>query len=119
MLKGGCHCGAVSFEVKTSLEWITECNCSACRKLGTVWAHADEGEINVDMADGATLSYIWGDKTLAFHTCRTCGSTTHWTSLNKAESTRMAVNVKLVDPSEIRDMRLRHFDGADSWQYLD
>lgn len=119
MIEGSCHCGAVQFEVHKPLEWITECNCSACRKLGTIWAHADESEIVLKHEEGATISYVWGDKTLAFHSCGTCGCTTHWLGLDKAAGTRMAVNIRLADPADIKDLRLRHFDGADSWDYLD
>ncbi|WP_286830263.1 MULTISPECIES: GFA family protein [Kordiimonas] len=119
MIKGSCHCGAVHFEVRKPLEWITECNCSACRKLGTIWAHADESEIDLTHAEGATLSYVWGDKTLAFHSCKTCGCTTHWLTLDKADGTRMAVNMRLAEPADVANIPVRHFDGADTWRYLD
>nr|WP_312509789.1 GFA family protein [Pseudomonas luteola] len=32
MLKGSCLCGAVTYEVDTSLEKATHCHCSMCRK---------------------------------------------------------------------------------------
>jgi hypothetical protein len=34
--RGGCHCGAVRFEVRTDLHDISECNCSVCAKKGFV-----------------------------------------------------------------------------------
>jgi hypothetical protein len=31
----------------------------------------------------------------------------------------MAVNAKLMTPTEIADMPIRHLDGASTWTYLD
>ena len=67
----------------------------------------------------ATLGYSWGDKSLAFHTCRTCGCTTHWEPLDPSPQSRMAVNCRMSDPAAIAGLRIRNFDGADSWKYLD
>ena len=119
MIKGNCHCGAISFELDAELEWLTECNCSICRKLGTIWAHARIDRIFIQKTEGATTSYRWGDENLAFHTCKTCGCTTHWENLQPQSDSVMAVNVRLADPEQISHLRIRRFDGADSWQYLD
>lgn len=119
MIRGTCHCGAVAFELAKTPDWLTACNCSICRRLGTLWAHADAAEIKLTGGPDATFGYAWGDRTLAFHTCRTCGCTTHWQSLQPDRSTRMAVNVLLADPDAVASLRIRHFDGADTWAYLD
>jgi hypothetical protein len=31
----------------------------------------------------------------------------------------MAVNTRLLDPQDVAGVRLRHFDGADTFRYLD
>jgi hypothetical protein len=31
----------------------------------------------------------------------------------------MAVNIRNFDPKDIGDVRIRRFDGADTWTYLD
>ena len=119
MLKGSCHCGAVKFELDDSPEWLTVCNCSICRRLGAVWAHSDIPNIKIVSAPDATFSYAQGDKTLAIHTCKTCGCTTHWESLQAEETSFMAVNTRMIEPADIADIRVRVFDGADTWKYLD
>ncbi|WP_310619489.1 GFA family protein [Flexibacterium corallicola] len=117
MITGSCHCGAVKFELDMEPEWLTECNCSACRKMGTVWAHAELDKIKIISEPDATLSYQWGDHTLEFHSCKTCGCTSHWSPLG--EGNRMAVNMKLTELDEVSRHKIRHFDGADTWRYLD
>ena len=118
MIKGSCHCGAVRFQLDDTPEWLTECNCSICKRLGARWAHADAAKITIEKSE-STSAYVWGDKSLAFHSCTTCGCTTHWESLQPGESTRMAVNCRMAEPDQIAGLRVRHFDGADSWCFLD
>ena len=119
MLKGSCHCGAVTFELPRPPEWRNECNCSICRRLGTLWGYFLEKEVRFTGKPDATETYVWGDRMLAFHRCRTCGCTTHWRDLDPDPDNRMAVNTRLLDPRDMAGIRLRHFDGADSFRYLD
>ncbi|MDD9934937.1 MAG: GFA family protein [Myxococcales bacterium] len=117
-MEGHCHCGAVRFELKERPAKLTDCNCSICRRLAALWAHAPIAGIAIHMQDDATLRYVWGDKMLAFHTCRTCGCTTHWENL-RPDGDRMAVNCRLVEPAELEGIRVRRLDGADTWKFLD
>lgn len=119
MIRGACHCGAVRFELADEPQSLTRCNCSYCRRTGALWAYADKSRITLSFEPGATLRYIWGDRTLAFHSCGTCGCTTHWESLGPQKNSRMAVNCAMSDPEAIKNLRIRHFDGAKTWTYLD
>ncbi len=119
MHEGSCHCGAVRFEYPGEPEWLLSCNCSICRRLSTLWAYAPVKDMLIEKAENATLAYCWGDRMLELHTCRTCGCTTHWIGTDGDESSKMAVNFRLCDPAEISHYRIRRFDGADSWEFLD
>ncbi|WP_282610736.1 GFA family protein [Pelagibius sp. Alg239-R121] len=119
MIHGSCHCGAVTFELLEQPKWLTDCNCSVCRRIGALWAHADVGKIKVSCADDATIGYITGDKTLIIRSCKTCGSTTHWENLDPPRHKHMAVNCRMADPEDIASLRIRRFDGAENWEYLD
>ncbi|MDG1739204.1 MAG: GFA family protein [Paracoccaceae bacterium] len=116
MLNGSCHCGAVSFEIGQTPEFLLSCNCSICRRLSTLWVYSDKVPITLHAPEDSTIAYTWGDKMLAFHSCKTCGCTTHWASL---ADDKIVVNSRLCPPDQIKDIRIRHFDGADSWQFLD
>jgi hypothetical protein len=119
VINGKCHCGAVSFQFQPTPEWLTQCNCSICRRLGGLWAHAAVNEIIIEAKPDATSRYIWGDKSIAFHSCRTCGCSTHWENLDQEDLSRMAVNMRLAEPADIESILIRRFDGADSWEFLD
>lgn len=116
MIKGSCHCGAVTFEIIDTPSQLVSCNCSICRRLATLWVHSPPFKVIINAPKGATDTYVQGEKKLAIHTCNTCGCTTHWSGF---DSERFAVNARLVDPADIDGIRIRHFDGADSWEFLD
>ena len=119
MIRGNCHCGAVRFEVPEPRDFLTDCNCSICRRYGALWLHCNRSEISLEYAPGATSAYEWGDRLLAFHHCNTCGCMTHWLSIKEDNPEPMAVNCRMSEPADIAGMQVRRFDGADTWQYLD
>jgi hypothetical protein len=116
MIEGSCHCGAVRVQVAESPTQLTSCNCSICRRLGTLMAYYHPDQVRVV---GSTIAYSWGEKSIAFHRCLTCGCTTHWKSLDPKQTERMGVNARLLDPKVLDGLRIRKFDGADTWKFLD
>jgi hypothetical protein len=44
MLSGTCHCGACGWTLQGDPGPITHCNCTLCRKYGSMWAYDYEGE---------------------------------------------------------------------------
>ncbi len=97
MIEATCHCGAVRLEVDGTLERVNDCNCSICRRLGTLWSYHSPRKVRVHPAEGATSIYVWGDREIEFHACKVCHCTTHWAPIDKAVD-RMAVNARLVAP---------------------
>jgi hypothetical protein len=117
MIEASCHCGAVRFSLAEPPETLTDCNCSICSRLGTLWAYYRPDQVTFQTPPEATFQYAWGDKGIAFHHCRTCGCTTHWSSLKGGD--RLGVNARLMDPEVRAKARVRRFDGASSWTFLD
>ncbi len=118
-IEASCHCGAVRLQVARAPASVTDCNCSICRRLGVLWAYYHPAEVTITAAPGATASYAWGDRTIAFHRCAVCGCTTHWSSLGEAGADRMGVNARLMDPAILVAARVRRLDGAGTEAYLD
>jgi hypothetical protein len=119
MLAASCHCGDVRIEVPSRPDTVTLCNCSICRRLGALWAYYMVGTVRVIGDPENTNSYIWGDKTLRTVRRRRCGCVTHWEPLKPDADGHMAVNVRNFDPEELDELRIRRFDGARSWRYVD
>ena len=123
MLDGYCHCGAVSWSLSKRPEHLTQCTCSLCRRLRALWIHAEARHVALSYEPDAVHRYVHGDRTLAMVSCKTCGCTTHWEPEPKrsplAQDVRMAVNAAMADPDKIAPFKIRTFDGAESWTFLD
>ena len=103
---GACHCGDVKFELHDTPELATDCNCSICRKLGALWVHSEIENITILSSSDKTIRYIRSQANIAFHSCGTCGCTTHWENLKPDKASLMAINIKLTSQD---NLRIRHF----------
>jgi hypothetical protein len=116
-MTGTCHCGSVTIRVASAPTEVTSCNCSICRRLGTLWAYYAPADVCVS---GATATYQWGEKSIDFHHCPTCGCTTHWSRREGGDADRMGINARLLAPEVLAGARVRRLDGASGeWKYLD
>jgi hypothetical protein len=112
MITGSCHCGAVHIAVAEAPSNVKSCNCSICRRLGTLWAYYRPDQVTLTHAPGATDAYSWGDKMLAFRRCATCGCVTNWECITDPPPVdRMGVNARLLD-IDIDALPVVKFDGA-------
>jgi hypothetical protein len=116
MIRAVCHCGAASLTVPAPPSEVTECNCSVCRRLAARWAYYNPSEVTLP-DPASTQVYVWGERMVAFHRCKACGVVTHTQSLGARD--RMAVNARLMDDLDWDTVRVRPFDGADTWRFLD
>ena len=117
MILASCHCDAVRVETTSAPDTVTDCNCSICRRYGVLWAYFRPGEVRI-CSDAQTDIYMWDDRSLEFHRCRTCGCVTHWSSVDPSVD-RIGVNARLMPPEVLERARMRHLDGAVTGKYLD
>ena len=112
MIEALCHCGAVRIELARRPRTVTECNCSICRRYGTLWAYYQAKDVRVCAARGSISAYVWGDRTIRFVRCTTCGCVTHWQAVKRSTTSRLGVNARNLDPGTLHGMRVRYRDGA-------
>ncbi|MGE4063697.1 MAG: GFA family protein [Rhodospirillaceae bacterium] len=117
MIEGACLCGAVRWRFEGTPERATACNCTACRRYGTLWAYDFEDEgISVS---GPTTPFVRG-KALAFHFCPTCGCVAYWRAQTAGDDgrRRIAVNLRLAQPEAVGAIMIDHFDGLATFDGL-
>jgi hypothetical protein len=118
MIEGSCHCGRARWSFEGVPEAATACNCTICRRYGTLWAYDYEGErIRIS---GPTRSYTRAGGTLEFHFCPACGCVVCWRSgkPGKDGRRRIAVNLRLAEPDAVGAIIMDHFDGLDRFDDL-
>lgn len=119
MLKGTCHCGAVAWTLAAQPNSATACNCTICRRYGTLRAYGYIGE-TVHTTGNASTYQRRDSGDLGFHFCAVCGCVTHYIATASDEDGRKlaAVNLRMSELSAISDIPIRHFDGHDSFKAL-
>lgn len=121
MLTASCHCGAVRLEIASRPRSLTDCNCSICRRYAALWAYCTRKSVQILTASPASRQiYMWGDKTLEFHRCASCGCIMyHERAVKAGDETRLGINTRMLPPEVIAGIRIRRLDGAATWKYLD
>ncbi len=71
--QGSCHCGDIQFEVLADLSDPGRCNCSYCRRRGTIGCYVDLGTLTVKSTQGSLAEYRFASRVAAHHFCRRCG----------------------------------------------
>lgn len=105
---GHCHCGAVRLVFRDEPVEAASCNCSLCRRVGGLWHYCHPDLVSVE---GSGVAYRQGDCMLDTWHCATCGCTTHWTAVDPAYE-RMAINLRMFDPTLWADLPVKLIDGA-------
>lgn len=74
VLKGSCHCGAVKFEVRTTLQPAARCNCSLCRRKGALMTLPFPAK-DLDITSGkeALTLYQFNTRVAKHFFCKFCG----------------------------------------------
>ncbi len=110
MVEGRCHCGKVRIALETAPDEVNDCNCSICRRYGTLWAYYNPKHVRI-AEETPTQIYLWDDREINFHRCADCGCVTHWTATRPGHP-RMGVNARLLAVEVLAAARVRHGDGA-------
>ncbi len=117
-MKLNCHCGNVQLTVPKAPAALTRCNCSICHRHGALWGYYEPGEVSVHVGEKGVHAYRWGDENIDFMFCQHCGCGTHYETTEKCEVNKVGVNFRMTSHKAIEHIRIRDFDGADTWEFL-
>lgn len=111
---GGCHCGAVRFEVEAPADLdVYECNCSICRRLGYLHLIVSSSEFRLIRGADSLSTYRFNTQTARHLFCSTCGVESFYVPRSHPDG--FSVNARCLDGSTIRSLRVVPFDGA-NWE---
>jgi hypothetical protein len=110
---GGCHCGAIRFEVDIDIEKPVMCNCSRCRKLGWAMGFVPESGFHLTTA-GPLVEYLFNKERIRHQFCPTCGIECFAYSPAPDGTPTVAVNLNCLDGVDAHALALKAhvFDGA-------
>jgi hypothetical protein len=111
---GGCHCGAVRFEVALSQHVEAQsCNCSMCRKVGFVHVIVPESRFRITAGADRLTEYTFNTRVAKHLFCSVCGVKSFYRPRSNPDG--WSVNANCLDDLAGLDMAVEPFDGQ-NWE---
>ena len=112
--KGGCHCGAVQFEIEApaNIE-ATRCNCSICSKSGFLHLFVSRSNFRLLTDEKAIQTYTFNSGVAKHLFCRHCGVKSYYVPRSHPDG--YSVNVNCLEPETIESLQETPFDGR-NWE---
>jgi hypothetical protein len=114
-IQGACLCKTVQLGVTRLPRQVTQCNCSVCRRYGTLWAYYRRSAVSITAPRGALEDYAVRAQGLKFVRCRSCGCVICWDGRGKGRDQRMGVNTRLLDHALMAGVPVKVLDGDQTW----
>ena len=110
---GGCHCGAVRFEVEASEEIEAQhCNCSICAKSGFLHLIVSKSKFRLLSDEEDLVEYTFNTGTARHLFCGTCGVKSYY--IPRSNPDGIDVNIRCLEPQPAR-VAITDFDGR-NWE---
>ena len=111
---GGCHCGAVRFEVLApdAVE-AKECNCSICRRTGYLHLIVEKERFRLTKGADKIATYSFNTGTAKHLFCSTCGIKSFYVPRSHPEG--FSVNARCLDEGTVTEIVVTPFNGRD-WE---
>ncbi len=110
MHQGQCHCGAVRFEMESSVDRAMQCNCTFCIRRGTTIHQVASKKFKL-LSGEKTLS-CYGSRDFSDHYfCKTCGIQC-FSRVDFGDSPVVMVNLGCFESVLLDSVKPTLFDGA-------
>lgn len=109
-LHGGCHCGAVRFEIKSPIAAdMIDCNCSICSASGYIHHFIPHDNFKLVSGDDMLSSYRFGSGEAEHLFCKKCGVKSFYQP--KSHPDDYSVNYRILDEGHRISAQIKPFDG--------
>ena len=110
--RGGCHCGAVAFEVEAPARIIvSECQCSICRMSGFLHLIVPRARFHLLSGADVLSEYRFNTGTARHLFCRRCGVKSFYVPRSNPDG--YSVNLRCLDRANITQVTIEPFDDND------
>jgi hypothetical protein len=111
--QGGCHCGAVRFQVQVNDREVQDCNCSICRMKGFLHLIVPAEHFTLLAGQENLSTYTFNTGTAKHWFCQTCGIHSFYQPRSHPDG--IDVNVRCLDGDVLSHFHITPFDGA-NWE---
>jgi len=111
---GGCHCGAVRFQVALPARAQAQsCNCSMCEKLGYIHLIVPESRFRLETGSDRLTDYAFNTRTAHHLFCSVCGIKSFYRPRSNPDG--WSVNARCLDAVDTLEIVIDPFDGR-NWE---
>lgn len=108
--RGGCHCGAVRFEVRAPARvTVQRCNCSICAKTAFLHLIVPAADFTLLAGQSSLATYTFNTGVAKHLFCKTCGVKSFYVPRSNPDG--YSVNLRCVEPGTITQVDYQDFDG--------
>ncbi len=112
--KGGCHCGAVRFEVRAPVDIvIAHCNCSICQLTGYQHLDVEIPDFRLLTGKDNQTSYRFGTHTADHLFCQCCGIKSFY--IPRSNPGGLSINFRCINKDGFKNIIFEDFDGQ-NWE---
>ena len=115
--KGGCHCGAVRFEVLVADEIeVQACNCSICHMTGYLHFIVSKSRFRLLEGRDQLTTYAFNTETAQHMFCSVCGIKSFYVPRSHPQG--YSVNFRCMIAEEFHSVLTTEFDGRNWEQHI-
>ena len=108
--RGGCHCGAVRFEVRAPARvTVQRCNCSMCTRTGFQHLIVPGRDFTLLQGADAITTYTFNTGVAKHTFCKVCGM--HPFYVPRSDPDKIDVNARCLDDIDLSAITPKEFDG--------
>jgi hypothetical protein len=112
--RGGCHCGAVRFEVRAPARiTVQHCNCSVCGKTGFVHLVVLAEDFTLLSGSARLQTYTFNTGVARHLFCEVCGIKSFYVPRSHPDG--YSVNLRCLDEGTVEEVTVADFDGR-NWE---
>ncbi len=112
--RGGCHCGAVRFEVDAPAELhVKLCNCSICAMTSYLHLIVPKDDFRLLEGEDILTTYTFNTGVAQHLFCANCGIKSFY--VPRSNPNGVSVNARCLEPETVARIKISDFDGRE-WE---
>lgn len=108
--EGSCHCGQIAFEVEGTFEEAIDCNCSMCRRRGSLLAFVPREKLTLRTPEAKLSTYLFNKRAIHHHFCANCGIAP-FAEGDGPHGKMAAVNLRCLPEFDLESVKIVKHDG--------
>ncbi len=111
-MRGSCHCGKVAYTTPDTPTEAMSCNCSICRRRGSLLAFTTPDKFKLETSREALTVYTFKSHVIRHQFCKTCGCAPFAEGTAPDGKPMVALNLRCAEGIDLKALKITEFDGA-------